>query len=388
MSYAILWAKAEVASDTIAQRLRQFLAASQATSAKLIDEIEIVVSPITYHKFVFCECEYDATWSGSFGYSRKEYEQYFDSSGNAQRRTVEKVDWRPEHGTDRGTVRYFLPGSELISEQLLAYTYNCPRPALQVCTDETLTSDEFSIPSEPWFSGRDDSFERDLVGKKLSRFIKGNRLRDWVTNWTGKKIYRKCYLPIAQASFKWKGKEYSYYCGAWKDAEVLGDLPPSGLLDSQSGRITAGFSGAAFLAFVGGMILGKPPEGIGVSLAGVVMWLFFSFLIAAIVSGLFHDFDTKKAKSRSLGVDFKPIKFSERVFSRFPSSRETGLSCYAIILSYLGFSAFATLPMGGDPTPLGKVFAWTVLLSFVGGWGSLVYFTRSHFLNKEDINED
>lgn len=384
MSYPVFWAKAEVEADAIEKRLRQFLAASDSTSAKLIDEVEIAVSPVTYHKFVFCECTYEASWSGSFGYARTEYEYYFDSAGNQQRRSIEKVDWRPEHGTDSGVVSYFLPGASSINEKLLGYAYRCSRPKLTVCKEEDVLKDAFDVPTEHWFTARAEAFERDRVGNQLSRFIKGNKLKDWVTNWTSKKTYRKCYLPIAQASFTWKGKVYSYYCGAWQDAEVLGDVPPKGLLDSFSGQVLAACLGTAAFYFPVTAFFGLKPSGGFNGLGNFLTVIWILSIIAGSLAWPYHRFREDLQKSATLKTQFTPKNFLQKVFLHFPTEKLIRTASYGLLATLSGCTLSLRIATGDNPgqgSPLhSAIFNFSILV-FCALLGAIVFVVTKFDLN-------
>lgn len=180
--------------------------------------------------------DYQAEWTASFGYDRKEpYTDYKTINGRSQAYTAYRTvtDWRPVNGTDANTFEVSIyAGTNLTSlaltpaEMIPAIIANGERTAFNPDFMQGVTSESFAIPEKLAFDSLSEEINEN-IDYNVKQHAQGDRQKDW--HWTLSHIESSTgtlLVPICNAVFDYKGTNYSYWCDGIGNANIVADKLP------------------------------------------------------------------------------------------------------------------------------------------------------------------
>jgi cell division protein FtsN len=253
----------------------EFMSRGKLAPADLVESAVITTCEVLYLPAYFYVGSYEANWTASFGYDRKEeytvYEEQFDSSlGTRVRRPVTKTrtvtDWRPMNGREAGSFKLTgYAGTEqpaqvrkLLSEMEWSDSKDFDAAFLQGirCENRVRTSDQ--IYSE---------FVRQDLNALIARDVKNNKQGDQQKDWHWKadvtKTSTSYLLPLGWVRFVYKDKEYNFWVDGTDIGKTIGDKLP---IDSMT-LISSALSHLPTAAAAGSWL--AMPDGASTTAAGV-----------------------------------------------------------------------------------------------------------------------
>ncbi|MCM1512211.1 MAG: hypothetical protein NC112_03750 [Oxalobacter formigenes] len=180
--------------------------------------------------------DYQAEWTASFGYDRKEpYTDYKTVNGRRQAYTAYRTvtDWRPVNGTDANTFEVSIyAGTDLTSltltpaEMIPSIIANAERTAFNPDFMQGVTAESFAIPEKLAFDSLSEEINEN-IDHNVKQHAQGDRQRDW--HWTLSHIESSTgtlFVPICNAVFDYKGNNYSYWCDGIGNGNIVADKLP------------------------------------------------------------------------------------------------------------------------------------------------------------------
>lgn len=177
--------------------------------------------------------EYDASWTASFGYDRKEqYTDYQTVHRNGRSfkepvtRTKTVTDWRPQNGRDIGRLELAiyagkrLKSSALGPDDLVPYAVANGSPtAFNPSFLKGIDVEELSLPEAPAYSALKGEIDA-RIDRSVKNHGQGDHQKDWHWKADTSRSSATVYVPVCHIAFEYKGNEYHL----WVDGVDAGDV--------------------------------------------------------------------------------------------------------------------------------------------------------------------
>jgi len=198
--------------------------------------------------------EYEAQWTASFGYDRREtyteYETRYEN-GHTRKVPVSKsrtvTDWRPVNGSDTGkfaVIGYSGHGLPSDVTPLIERTGGGGNVTdFDVSFVTGLETQPFAISERDTYSQRALPQINQVIETSVMRHAQGDRQRDW--HWTSRidKDGHSVLVPLCHVVFEYEGKSYNVWTDGTDVGKLVGDTLP---MDQKRKRIVYfGFAPAA-----------------------------------------------------------------------------------------------------------------------------------------------
>lgn len=183
--------------------------------------------------------DFDAKWTASFGYDRKEtYTEYVTKRENGRDRKVPVTrtrtvtDWRPTSGTDSGEYGVLTyAGSDLLNESVDVISSIVEKLELKgltpdfSCTAGIAIEDFKTAPSDA-YDQRGRERVHQIIDSSVERHAKGDQQKDW--HWTANitKVATKLLVPICHLTYEFEGKSYNVWMSGTNVANLIADPRP------------------------------------------------------------------------------------------------------------------------------------------------------------------
>lgn len=184
-----------------------------------------------YLPFYLYTGEYEADWSASSGYDRKEEYRKKGSDGKYYTETRTVTDWRPSSGHVSGKFHEFGSASALLPREFARFCeyFSLQRGDLKKF-DKAYTlgfgMEPFALTQEACFDSRVSGVVNSTISLKVSQVIPGDRKKD--VHWTPRSIRKKSnnmYLPYWLATYEYSGNKYACVLDGQDNARITGSKP-------------------------------------------------------------------------------------------------------------------------------------------------------------------
>jgi LSD1 subclass zinc finger protein len=231
-----------VTQDDLEKQVYGFMASGDYTPDDMLDAATFIKRECFYVPAYLFKIDYEAVWTASFGYDRKEpYTAYRTvTSGNHTRqeaytayRTV--TDWRPSNGVDSGifSVSTYagktLHSSELSPNDIVPYAIaNGKVTSFNQSFIKGVEAESFAVPEERAFGSLEDEINAN-VDNNVKSHAQGDHQQDW--HWKAKMSHSSntLYVPICHAIFDYQGTDYHYWTDGVSGSTIRADKLPEDL---------------------------------------------------------------------------------------------------------------------------------------------------------------
>jgi len=241
-----------VSLDDLEKRVYGFMASGDYTPDDMLEASTILKRECLYVPAYIFYIDYQATWTASFGYDRKEpYTAYRNVTRNGHQvreaytayKTV--TDWRPSNGVDTGVLSVStyagqsLHDSDLSPADLVpnaiengsmtdfnpSFMKNVQVEAFSVTEANALTSLKAEINAN--------------IDQSVKSHGQGDHQKDWHWNAQMSHSENTVNVPICHAVFDYKGTEYHYWIDGIGSTEFRGNKLPED--DQRKQQVNLGF---------------------------------------------------------------------------------------------------------------------------------------------------
>jgi tetratricopeptide (TPR) repeat protein len=227
-----------IGTTDLIHSVRLYMASGQMTPDDLILEAKITSSEVYYVPAYSFSGNFEAKWTASFGYDRKEsYTVYKTQYDSDLKRNIQVPV------TETKTVTDWRPASGLASGSYIVNCYAGPDRSTGVRSiiSRMAVSDGERLRSAPQLDLRYESSAKsgkavyDEVGRsavnaiidgRVERHAQGDRQRDWNWNASIKTKTTSFALPVGFVGFSYKGKQYSYWLDGTGSGNFWGSTLP------------------------------------------------------------------------------------------------------------------------------------------------------------------
>ena len=222
-----------VTPQELDNRLYAYMASGNFTPDDMIEASTITLRERYYVPAFAFKVDYEATWTASFGFDRKEpYTAYRSVTRNNHTsqeaytayRTV--TDWRPANGVEAGIFDVAgyggtqLAGSPLSPADLVVHAVINGSPTEYNPSFITgFEVEKFSIPEKKVFESLDGEINAN-IDQRVKNHAQGDKQRDWHWNARMSHDTTTYAVPICHGAFQYGDKEYNVWVGG-HDAETI-----------------------------------------------------------------------------------------------------------------------------------------------------------------------
>lgn len=258
-------------------RLYAYMASGNFTPDDMIEASTITLRERYYVPAFAFKVNYEATWTASFGYNRKEaYTAFRNVTINGRTRqeayTAYKTvtDWRPQNGVDAGIFDVAGYAGTQLNASALAPTDLVIHAVINGNPTEYSSSfvkgfevEGFSIPEKKVF----DSLNAEInsnVDQRVKNNAQGDSQRDWHWNARMSHVTTTYAVPICHAAFQYGDKVYHVWVGGHDVDTIRADELPIdkdkqktanvGFIPGTLGLATI-FGSAYYWSFVGSSLI-------------------------------------------------------------------------------------------------------------------------------------
>ena len=253
-------------------RLYAYMASGNFTPDDMIEASTITLRERYYVPAFAFKVDYEATWTASFGFDRKEpYTAYRNVTSNGHTRqeayTAYKTvtDWRPANGVEAGIFDVAGYAGSQLNGSPLAPAYLVVHAVMNGSSTEYNPSftkgfevEGFSVPEKKVFESLNGEINAN-IDQRVKNHAQGDKQRDWHWNARMSHDTTTYSVPICHAAFQYGDKEYHVWVGG-HDVEAIraDELPVDkdkqkaaniGFMPGALGLITA-FGSAYYWSFV------------------------------------------------------------------------------------------------------------------------------------------
>ena len=225
--------------DELEKQVYGFMASGNYTPDDMLEAATFVKRECFYVPAYVFSVDYEATWTASFGFDRKEpYTAYrtVTSNGHSRQeaytayRTV--TDWRPANGVDSGifAVSIYagnaLNESNLVPRDIVPLVIENGKPT--AFNDSFMTgfsAENFVVSESKAFDSLDGEINAN-IDHRVKNHAQGDHQQDWHWNARMSHSSNTIYVPLAHAVFDYQGKEYHYWSDGVSGASVRADELP------------------------------------------------------------------------------------------------------------------------------------------------------------------
>lgn len=184
--------------------------------------------------YVF-EVSFEADWHASFGFDRQEhYTEYVTETYNNVRRTrpVTRTktitDWRPAHGTARGSASFTAYAGDMLPAQAIELIENAHPTNTTVIDPSTL-----AVRVEPFVENANQVYTTQVswrvdayIDRDVRSYAQGNRQDNW--RWHARTSYssRELLFPIEGVEIKFDDKLYAFWIDGSDNGRIYHDKLP------------------------------------------------------------------------------------------------------------------------------------------------------------------
>lgn len=225
--------------DELEKQVYGFMASGNYTPDDMLEAATFVKRECFYVPAYVFSVDYEATWTASFGFDRKEpYTAYrtVTSNGHSRQeaytayRTV--TDWRPANGVDSGIFAVSIYAGKTLNESNLTPSDIVPlviengKPT--AFNDSFMTgfvAENFVVSEAKSFDSLDGEINAN-IDHRVKSHAQGDHQQDWHWNARMSHSSNTIYVPLAHAVFDYQGTEYHYWTDGVTGAAVRADQLP------------------------------------------------------------------------------------------------------------------------------------------------------------------
>jgi len=220
-------------------RLYAYMASGNFTPDDMIEASTITLRERYYVPAFAFKVDYEATWTASFGFDRKEpYTAYRNVTSNGHTRqeayTAYKTvtDWRPANGVEAGIFDVAGYAGSQLNGSPLAPAYLVVHAVMNGSSTEYNPSytkgfevEGFSVPEKKVFESLNGEINAN-IDQRVKNHAQGDKQRDW--HWNARMSHdTTTYLvPICHAAFQYSDKEYHVWVGGHDVDTIRADELP------------------------------------------------------------------------------------------------------------------------------------------------------------------
>lgn len=228
-----------VSLDELEKRVYGYMASGNYTPDDMLESSTMTKRECFYVPAYMFDIEYQATWTASFGYDRKEpYTAYRNVTRNGHQvreaytayKTV--TDWRPANGVDTGAFTVSTYAGKLLNESALSPAGLVPNAIDNGSVTDFNASFVKGIEVEG-FSVTETNALASLkaevnsnIDSSVKSHAQGDHQRDW--NWNAQMSHTEytVIVPVCHAVFDYKGTEYHYWIDGIGSTEFVANKLP------------------------------------------------------------------------------------------------------------------------------------------------------------------
>ena len=214
-------------------RLYAYMASGNFTPDDMIEASTITLRERYYVPAFAFKVDYEATWTASFGFDRKEpYTAYRNVTSNGHTRqeayTAYKTvtDWRPANGVEAGIFDVAGYAGSQLNGSPLAPAYLVVHAVMNGSSTEYNPSftkgfevEGFSVPEKKVFESLNGEINAN-IDQRVKNHAQGDKQRDWHWNARMSHDTTTYSVPICHAAFQYGDKEYHVWVGG-HDVEAI-----------------------------------------------------------------------------------------------------------------------------------------------------------------------
>ena len=281
-----------VTIQDLENRLYAYMASGEFTPDDMLEASTIILRERYYVPAFSFNIDYEATWTASFGFDRKEpYTAHRSVTRNNHThqeaytayRTV--TDWRPQNGIEAGDFDVVGYGGTRLGGLPLAPTYLIMHAVINGSPTDYNPSfvtgfevEKFSIPEKKVFESLKNRIDKN-IDRRVKNHAQGDKQRDWHWNARMSHDTTTYAVPICHGIFQYGDKEYNVWVGGHDVKVARADELP---VDKDKKKI-------ANIGFI--------PGGVGLisAIGSAYYWGFVVSSLVATVAALGYGFMRRKA---------------------------------------------------------------------------------------------
>ena len=220
-------------------RLYAYMASGNFTPDDMIEASTITLRERYYVPAFAFKVDYEATWTASFGFDRKEpYTAYRNVTSNGHTRqeayTAYKTvtDWRPANGVEAGIFDVAGYAGSQLNGSPLAPAYLVVHAVMNGSSTEYNPSftkgfevEGFSVPEKKVFDSLNGEINAN-IDQRVKNHAQGDKQRDWHWNARISHDTTTYSVPICHAAFQYGDKEYHVWVGGHDVDTIRADELP------------------------------------------------------------------------------------------------------------------------------------------------------------------
>ena len=220
-------------------RLYAYMASGNFTPDDMIEASTITLRERYYVPAFAFKVDYEATWTASFGFDRKEpYTAYRNVTSNGRTRqeayTAYKTvtDWRPANGVEAGIFDVAGYAGSQLNGSPLAPAYLVVHAVMNGSSTEYNPSftkgfevEGFSVPEKKVFDSLNGEINAN-IDQRVKNHAQGDKQRDWHWNARMSHDTTTYSVPICHAAFQYGDKEYHVWVGGHDVDTIRADELP------------------------------------------------------------------------------------------------------------------------------------------------------------------
>ena len=220
-------------------RLYAYMASGNFTPDDMIEASTITLRERYYVPAFSFKVDYEATWTASFGFDRKEpYTAYRNVTSNGHTRqeayTAYKTvtDWRPANGVEAGIFDVAGYAGSQLNGSPLAPAYLVVHAVMNGSSTEYNPSftkgfevEGFSVPEKKVFDSLNGEINAN-IDQRVKNHAQGDKQRDWHWNARMSHDTTTYSVPICHAAFQYGDKEYHVWVGGHDVDTIRADELP------------------------------------------------------------------------------------------------------------------------------------------------------------------
>ena len=220
-------------------RLYAYMASGNFTPDDMIEASTITLRERYYVPAFAFKVDYEATWTASFGFDRKEpYTAYRNVTSNGRTRqeayTAYKTvtDWRPANGVEAGIFDVAGYAGSQLNGSPLAPAYLVVHAVMNGSSTEYNPSytkgfevEGFSVPEKKVFESLNGEINAN-IDQRVKNHAQGDKQRDWHWNARMSHDTTTYSVPICHAAFQYGDKEYHVWVGGHDVDTIRADELP------------------------------------------------------------------------------------------------------------------------------------------------------------------
>ena len=273
-------------------RLYAYLAGGTFTPDDMIEASTITLRERYYVPAFAFKVDYEATWTATFGYDKKEaYTAYRNVTSNGHTRqeayTAYKTvtDWRPANGVEAGIFDVAgyagtqLDSSPLAPADLVVHAVINGSPTeYNPSFIKGYEVERFSVPEKKVFESLNDEINTN-IDTRVKNHAQGDKQRDWHWNSRMSHDTTTYAVPICHIAFQYGEKEYHVWVGGHDVETIRADELPV----DQNKQKTAN------IGFMPGAV------GLIAAICSAFFWGFIWFSLIAATAAIGYGFLRRKA---------------------------------------------------------------------------------------------